>query len=68
MSKLETYNLTNGQIEAIELCSASPGTSNKALAKTIGVSESTISNWRKNPVFIEAFYDRFLELNGTRLM
>ena len=68
MSKLETYNLTNGQIEAIELCSASPGTSNKDLAKTIGVSESTISNWRKNPVFIEACYDRFVELNGTRLM
>tara|TARA_Y100001963_G_C6788939_1_gene454456 strand:+ start:432 stop:1067 length:636 start_codon:yes stop_codon:yes gene_type:complete len=68
MSKLETYNLSKGQVEAIELCAASPGTSNKDLAKQIGVSESTMSAWRKNPIFIEACYDRFVELNGTRLM
>ena len=27
-----------------------------------------MSAWRKNPLFIEACYDRFVELNGTRLM
>ena len=68
MSKIETYNLTKGQIEAIELVASSPGSSNKDLAKKIGVSESTMSAWRKNPLFIEACYDRFVELNGTRLM
>tara|TARA_R100001594_G_scaffold14555_1_gene30979 strand:+ start:1108 stop:1737 length:630 start_codon:yes stop_codon:yes gene_type:complete len=68
MSKIETYNLSRGQIEAIELVASSPGTSNKDLAFKIGVSESTMSSWRKNPVFIEACYDRFVELNGTRLM
>ena len=68
MSKLETYNLTSGQLEAIELVALSPSTSNKDLAKQIGVSESTISAWRKNPLFIEACYDRFVEINGTRLM
>tara|TARA_Y100000593_G_C4308588_1_gene337117 strand:+ start:164 stop:808 length:645 start_codon:yes stop_codon:yes gene_type:complete len=68
MSKIETYDLKRGQIEAIEVIATSPGTSNKALAEKIGVSESTMSNWRKNPVFIEACYDRFVEINGTRLM
>ena len=68
MSKLDTYNLSSGQIEAIELVACSPATSNKLLAKKIGVAESTISAWRRNPVFIEACYDRFVELNGTRLM
>tara|TARA_Y100000593_G_scaffold15043_1_gene29088 strand:- start:1718 stop:2353 length:636 start_codon:yes stop_codon:yes gene_type:complete len=68
MSKLDTYNLNRGQLEAIELVASSPGTSNKDLAKSIGVSEGTISAWRKNPLFIEACYDRFVELNGTRLM
>mgnify|MGYP003136628551 CR=1 FL=1 len=68
MSKLETYNLSAGQLEAIELVALSPTTSNKDLAKTLKVSESTISAWRKNPVFIEACYDRFVEINGTRLM
>lgn len=68
MSKLDTYNLNKGQIEAIELVACSPGTSNKDLAKKVGVAESTISAWRRNPVFIEACYDRFVELNGTRLM
>jgi hypothetical protein len=68
MSKLETYNLTAGQLEAIELVALSPTTSNKDLAKSLSVSESTISAWRKNPLFIEACYDRFVEINGTRLM
>tara|TARA_R110002020_G_scaffold474490_2_gene706070 strand:+ start:204 stop:836 length:633 start_codon:yes stop_codon:yes gene_type:complete len=68
MSKIETYNLNKGQVEAIELVASTPGTSNKDLAKRIGVAESTISAWRKNPVFIEACYDRFVELNGNRLM
>lgn len=68
MSKIETYNLKRGQVEAIELIACSPGTSNKALAEKVGVSESTMSAWRKNPVFIEACYDRFVEINGTRLM
>ena len=68
MSKLETYDLSKGQIEAIELIAISPGTTNKAIARKVGVSESTMSAWRKNPVFIEACYDRFVEINGTRLM
>ena len=68
MSKIETYNLKRGQVEAIELIACSPGTSNKALSEKVGVSESTMSAWRKNPVFIEACYDRFVEINGTRLM
>ena len=68
MSKIETYNLKRGQVEAIELIACSPGTSTKALSEKVGVSESTMSAWRKNPVFIEACYDRFVEINGTRLM
>ena len=45
-----------------------PGITNKDLAKAINKCEHTISAWRKNGTFIDACYNRFIELNGTRLM
>ena len=38
MSKLETYNLSVGQLEAIELVALSPTTSNKDLAKSLDIA------------------------------
>ena len=65
---MEVYNLSSGQLEAVEVIALKPRVTNKELAKTVGVSETTMGAWRKNPEFIEACYDRFREIAGTRLM
>ena len=65
---MEISNLTKGQIQAIEIIALKPRETNRAIAKQIGVSENTISSWRKNPEFIASCFDRFRELYGMRLM
>lgn len=52
----------------MEMIALKPGVTNKYVAKEVGVSENTIHNWRKNPEFINACYERFREVSGERLM
>ena len=65
---MEVYNLSEGQIAAVEIIALKPGVTNRAVAKEVGVSENTICNWRKNPEFINSCYERFREISGSRLM
>ena len=61
-------NLTRGQMQAVEIIALKPSATNRSVAKELGVSENTISSWRKNPEFIASCFDRFRELYGMRLM
>ena len=61
-------NLTRGQMQAVEIIALKPSATNRSVAKELGVSENTISSWRKNPEFSASCFDRFRELYGMRLM
>ena len=65
---MEVYNLSSGQLEAVEIIALKPAETNKSVAKQVGVSENTMGAWRKNPEFINACFERFREVAGTRLM
>ena len=58
---------TSKQKVAIEYLAVNPGMSNKELSNLIKVKPRTISGWRNNPKFIDAQYDRFMEITGKEL-
>jgi hypothetical protein len=68
MDNLEILSLSEDQKVAVDFVAMTPGITNKDLAKAMDKCEHTISAWRKNGTFIDACYNRFIELNGTRLM
>tara|TARA_R100000808_G_C2154113_1_gene164852 strand:- start:759 stop:1487 length:729 start_codon:yes stop_codon:yes gene_type:complete len=55
------------QVATIEILAQNPSISNKELAIQVGVGVHTIRDWKKNPIIIEAFYDRFMEVAGRYL-
>ena len=65
---MEVYNLSSGQLEAVEIIALKPAVTSKDVAKSVGVSENTMGAWRKNPEFINCCFERFREISGTRLM
>lgn len=68
MDKIEIYNFSETQLIAMDLIAYTPGITNKDIAKQLSISESTISAWRGNPAFIDSCYNRYIEINGNRLM
>ena len=66
MSKLNKQ-LSNIQHQAVDIIALTPNASNKEVSLALGVHENTILNWRKNALFNEAIYDRFVEITGDRL-
>ena len=68
MSTLEILSLSEDQKVAVDFVAMTPGITNKSLAQAMDKCEHTISAWRKNGTFIDACYNRFIELNGLRLM
>ena len=53
--------------KAIELLAHEPDMNLEQLAKEVGVCRATIHNWRSDPGFIDAFYDRYMVLFGSEL-
>ena len=51
----------------IEYIATNPGITNQELASLIKVNNTTIGLWRNNPKFIDAIYDRFMEVTGKEL-
>ena len=68
MSNLEILSLSEDQKMAVDFVAMTPGITNKGLAQAMDKCEHTISSWRRNGTFIDACYNRFIELNGLRLM
>ena len=66
MKKLKR-NLTEKQLRACECIAADPFLTSKQVAEKAGVNEITVYRWRRHPVFIDAVYDRFMEIAGKEL-
>ena len=65
LAKKEHFN--DKQKIAIEYVASKPGITNQELAALIKVNTKTIGSWRNNPKFIDAIYDRFMEVAGKEL-
>ena len=68
MSNIAKKNqFSDKQKVAIEYIAANPGITNKELATLIKSKTRTVSGWRTNVKFIDAIYDRFMEVTGREL-
>ena len=54
-------------LRAIEMYALKPDITAQEVAKDIGVSKELIYNWRKNPNFVDAVYDRYMVEFGSEL-
>ena len=68
MSEIQVYNWTDTQKIAMEVIASAPGISDRSLAEKVKVTSHTISAWRSNPAFIDACYNRYIEIAGNRLI
>tara|TARA_R100000664_G_C2725751_1_gene117776 strand:- start:373 stop:1002 length:630 start_codon:yes stop_codon:yes gene_type:complete len=66
MKKLQN-KLTDKQKVACEAVALQPHLTNKQIAEKTGIAEITLSRWRRHPVFIDAVYDRFMEVSGKNI-
>ena len=55
------------KVLAIELFALQPSISLEQVANKIGVSKKTIENWRSDPNFLDACYDRYMIEFGSQL-
>ena len=53
--------------DTIDLLATTPSISTKELSEKTGMPTRTITLWRSNPEFIEACYDKFMEISGVYL-
>ena len=67
MSNIAKFKRNPIKIAAIEMFAICPYTSSKEVAKKLDISHHTINNWRKDPNFIEACYDRYMLEFGSQL-
>jgi hypothetical protein len=68
MSEIQVYNWSDSQKIAIEVIAYTPGITDRSISDQVKVSAQTISAWRSNPAFIDACYNRYIEIAGNRLM
>ena len=52
---------------AIELLAMSPSISKTDLAKQLGISKPTLNKWMADPLFIDTWYKRYMEIAGSEL-
>ena len=55
------------QILLLEYLIENPSATRAEMSETAGVSIGTVANWLKEPIFIEAFYDRYMIVFGSKL-
>ena len=60
-------HFSDKQKMTVEYIASKPGITNQELASLIKVNPKTIGSWRNNPKFIDAIYDRFMEVTGKEL-
>ena len=53
--------------KAIDIIASNPSMQLKEVAKEVGVSTNSITNWLKHPKVIERIYDRYMIIAGTQL-
>jgi hypothetical protein len=52
---------------AVELYALKPDITAKEVADAVGVSKTIVYNWRKDPNFVDAIYDRYMVEFGSEL-
>ena len=67
MSEIQVYNWSDTQKIAIDVVAYTPGITDRSVAEQVQVSAQTISAWRSNPAFVDACYNRYIEIAGNRL-
>ena len=55
------------QMAAVEMLAQNPGLKNKELAVSLKIGVSAIREWKRDPIFIDAFYNRFMDVAGRYL-
>ena len=65
MSKLSKFKPK--QLVAIDAYAMNPMQTYANLSREVGVNETTIKHWFTNPAFIEAIYNRYMEIAGIEL-
>ena len=55
------------QILLLEYLIENPSATRNEMSEVAGVSVYKVSNWLKDPIFVEAFYDRYMISFGTKL-
>lgn len=66
MKKLQ-HKLSDKQMIVCEMMATDPYMTSVAIAEKTGLHKNTIDGWRKHPVFIDAVYDRYMEIAGKNL-
>jgi hypothetical protein len=66
MIKTVKKNLVKKQ-NAIELMVTEPDLTYKEIAKRVGISRAALQDWRNDPGFIDAYYDRYMIKFGSKL-
>jgi len=54
-------------IQAIETMVENPLYTQKEIAHQVGVHPTTLGKWLKDPMFVEAFYDKYMIAYGSKL-
>ena len=60
MSKVVELKKHPKKVHAIELLVNEPDITNKELAKRLHVTDITITRWRQDPNFVDAYYNRYM--------
>jgi hypothetical protein len=55
------------KVLAVELCAMNPEMTVAQIAGKIGVSKSCLENWKREPAFIDAVYDRYMLQFGLEI-
>jgi len=55
------------KVHAIELLVCEPDITNKEMAKRLHVTEVTITRWRQDPNFVDAYYNRYMMEFGMEI-
>ena len=48
------------KVLAVELCAVNPEMTVAEIANKLGISKSCLENWKREPAFIDAVYDRYM--------
>ena len=67
MSEIEKFKRNPNKLAAIDIFALQPSITTKEVAKKLNISHHTISNWRKDPNFIDACYERYMLIFGSQL-
>lgn len=67
MDKVAKLKKNPSKVLAVELCAFNPEMTVQQIADTVGVSKGCIENWKRNPEFIDAVYDRYMLQFGIEI-